>query len=416
MAAPEAAAAEGHGSWRRLAALFAIASVAETFGFGHFTAFTPLYLEQLGVASSDVPRWTGLLAAASFMLGLPLAPLWGVWADKYSRKLIIVRSALGEAVIFLVAALSQSVWHLLLARVLVGFILGNTGVMFAALAGVAPRHQLAFAIATVQTGSTLGQSLGPLVGGFLVGWLGIAGLFALDSILALGVAVLLLAGFREERQGPRDTRPVREMLLALPGALRAAPPVLPLYGVQFLLLLGVQMSTPFVPLLVGELHGGDDLPVAIGLVMTSFGVATALFTAVWGRLGDRLGRLRVLQVAVVLSSLALVAQALAPSLPALLVARTLHGVFSAAAAPLIVALVAAATPEAIRASVLNLSSFPFYLGSITGGALGGLVAARSLQAVFLLSAGGTLLASGVLARLRAAGRLGQASDATGAGG
>jgi MFS family permease len=90
-----------------------------------------------------VPRWTGLLAAASFALGLPLAPLWGVWADKYSRKLIIVRSALGEALIFLIAALSQSVWHLLLARVLVGFILGNTGVMYAALAGVAPRHQLA---------------------------------------------------------------------------------------------------------------------------------------------------------------------------------------------------------------------------------------------------------------------------------
>jgi MFS family permease len=238
----------------------------------------------------------------------------------------------------------------------------------------------------------------------------------LDSVLALGVAVLLIVGFREERQGPRDTRRVREMLLALPGALRAAPPILPLYSVQLLVFLGVQMSTPFVPLLVSELHTGDDLPLAIGVTMTSFGVATALFTAVWGRLGDRLGRLRMLQVAVVLSSLALVAQALAPNLPSLIAARTLQGVFQAAAAPLVVALVAAATPEAIRASVLNLSSFPFYIGSILGGGLGGLVAARSLQAVFLASAAGTLLASGVLARLRATRRLGQASDTAGAGG
>lgn len=402
MAAPDPGGA-GKG-WRGLAALFALASLAETFGFGHFTAFTPLYLEQLGVEPIDVPRWTGLLAAASFLLGLPLAPLWGVWADKYSRKLIIVRSALGEALIFLVAALSQSVWHLLLARLLVGFILGNTGVMYAALASVAPRQQLAFAIALVQTGSTLGQSLGPLVGGVLVGRLGIPGLFALDSVLALGVAALLLGAYRETRRGPRDPRPVGAMLRALPGAVRAAPPVLPLYGVQFLVLLGAQMSAPFVPLLVGALYPAEgaaiDLPVAIGLVMTSYGAATALFTALWGRLGDRLGRLRVLRVTVALSAVALVAQAFAPTLATLLVARTLQGVFQAAAAPLVVALVAAATPEAVRASVLNLSQFPFYLGSLSGGAVGGLVAARGLAAVFVAAAASTLLAEVLVARLR----------------
>src|SRR5918912_56041 len=185
-------------SWKLLAAVFTTASVAETLGFGHFNAFGPLYLLQLGVAPEDVPRWTGLLAASSFLLGLPLAPLWGAWADKYSRKVIIVRSAVGEAIVFGLAALSQNVWHLLLARMLSGLILGNTGVMFAVLSGAAPRERLAFAIATVQTGSTLGTTLGPLVGGVLVGQIGIGPLFALDSLLSVATAVLLIVAYREE--------------------------------------------------------------------------------------------------------------------------------------------------------------------------------------------------------------------------
>jgi DHA1 family multidrug resistance protein-like MFS transporter len=392
-------------SWRTLAVVFAITSVAETLGFGHFTAFGPLYLAELGVAAEDVPRWTGILAASSFVLGLPLAPLWGVWADKYSRKLIIVRSAVGEALVFGLAALSQNVWHLLLAHMLSGLILGNTGVMFAVLSAAAPRERLAFAIATVQTGSTLGITLGPLIGGVLVGRIGIGPLFALDSALALGTATLLLVAFREERSGPREPRSVAQLLRALPGALLASPPVLPLYGVQLLVMLGMQMSTPFVPLLVGELYDGDDLPLAIGLVLTGAGLTSALFTVVWGRIGDRLGRLRVLQVTIFCSALALVAQALAPTWLLLLVARAAHGAFQAAAPPLIVALVATHTPEAVRASVLNLAAFPLYFAAIGGGAVGGALAMLSIRAAFLGAAAAALLADATLAWLRVSGRL-----------
>jgi MFS family permease len=405
MAAAEAPPARRDNSWRTLAAIFSIASIAETLGFGHFTAFTPLYLQELGVSGEEIPRWTGILAASSFVLGLPLAPLWGVWADKYSRKLIVVRSAAGEALIFLLAALSQNVWHLLLARVLVGFILGNTGVMYAALASAAPRRHLAFAIALVQSSSTAGVSLGPLVGGVLVGQIGIRGLFVLDSALALLVAALLIFGYREERRGPREARPVGALLRALPRNLLAVPPVLPLYGVHFLVLLGVQASAPFMPLLVGALYTGPDLPLAIGLTMTGFGATAALFTPIWGRVGDRLGRGRVLEITMALSGVALVAQALAPTFETLLIARALQGAFQAAIAPMIIALIAASTPESLRASVLNLTQFPFYLAVMGGGALGGVLAAQNLRAVFVAAAGGMALAVGMLARLRASGRL-----------
>ena len=58
-------------------------------------------------------------------------PLWGVWADKYSRKAVIVRSALVEAVVFACVALSREPWQLALSVLLIGLQLGNTGVMLA---------------------------------------------------------------------------------------------------------------------------------------------------------------------------------------------------------------------------------------------------------------------------------------------
>ena len=54
------------------AGLFAAASFVETMGFGHLGAFTPLYLRDLGVDADAIPQWTGILAGASFILGLPL--------------------------------------------------------------------------------------------------------------------------------------------------------------------------------------------------------------------------------------------------------------------------------------------------------------------------------------------------------
>ncbi len=392
-------------SWRTLALLFALTSVAEAFGFGHFTAFGPLYLAQLGVAPEDVPRWTGVLAAGHFFLGLPFVPLWGVWADRYSRKWIIVRSAIGQAIVFALAALAQNPWQLLGARLLSGFLFGNTGVMFAVLSSMAPRARLAFAIATVQTGSTLGQTIGPLFGGVLVPWIGIPGLLAFDSAFSLLTAVLLVVIFKERREGPRETRSTVALLRALPAALRAGPLVLPLYGVQCLVLLGERMSTPFVPLLVAQLASPAETPLVIGLVMTCFGLASATFTLIWGRLGDRLGRLRVLQVTILLSAAALAAQALAPTWPALLAARATQGIFQGATAPLIVALVATNTPEKVRATVLNMTMFPMYLATITGGALGAILGSIGVRVALGGGACATVAADAALAVLRARGRL-----------
>ncbi len=64
--------------WRVLLAVFTVAGVVESQAFGHFNAFTPLFLQELHVPGGQVATWTGILSALGFVIGIPLLPFWGI--------------------------------------------------------------------------------------------------------------------------------------------------------------------------------------------------------------------------------------------------------------------------------------------------------------------------------------------------
>jgi hypothetical protein len=72
------APARHRNDWRVLLALFIIAGIVESQAFGHLSAFTPIYLDTLGVPPEQISTWTGILSALAFVIWLPLLPLWGV--------------------------------------------------------------------------------------------------------------------------------------------------------------------------------------------------------------------------------------------------------------------------------------------------------------------------------------------------
>lgn len=119
--------------WQLLVALFLLTGLVETIGFSHYLTYNFRLLEGFGLGPTAVKQWVGILGSLSFLLGLPLAPFWGTWADRYSRKLIITRSALIEAAFFALIGLSRDLPQLLSSASLAGLVLGNTGVMFAVL-------------------------------------------------------------------------------------------------------------------------------------------------------------------------------------------------------------------------------------------------------------------------------------------
>jgi MFS family permease len=188
--------------------LFGIASTIEAATVSHVFRFLPLYLGTVHVPPTEVPAWTGYLNAAFFLFGLPLVPFWGVWSERYGRIPIIARSAFVEMVVFGVLWLAQNRWQAAFGLLLVGFQLGNTGVMLTALRAATPAGRVGLAISLFGVSPSLGFALGPSVGGWLVDHaiLNLHTLFAVDAVLSLAAGVTLLAF---ARQGARRRRPGR---------------------------------------------------------------------------------------------------------------------------------------------------------------------------------------------------------------
>src|SRR6202049_665194 len=207
--------------WIRLLLLFGMASIVEAFTVSHVFRFMPLYLATVHVPPTEVPAWTGYLNAAFFLFGLPLVPFWGVWAGRYGRVPIVARSAFVEMVVFVVLWLSQNRWEAAFGVLLVGFQLGNTGVMLTALRAVTPQGRVGLAISLFGVTPSPGFALGPVTGGWLVdrGILNFHTLFAVDAAMSLLAGVLLLAFARE---GPRPPAPPGSAVRLALGALRLA--------------------------------------------------------------------------------------------------------------------------------------------------------------------------------------------------
>jgi DHA1 family multidrug resistance protein-like MFS transporter len=382
---PDPATSKHRNDWRALLVLFLLAGIVESQAFGHLGAFTPLFLQELRVPVEQVPTWTGILAALGFVIGLPLLPFWGVWADRFGRKIIIVRTAYVEALLFSVTALSPNVWALAAGRLLTGFVLGNTGVMLALLADVTPRRRLGLAVGIASAAFPLGSAIGPYFGGLIVQGPGIRALLLLDAALSGAVGLVLTLAVREE---PRVMAAAGSVIATLRAAVRdvlAARRVVRLFVVYFLATFAMSLVGPFVPILLQQLYHGTLalLPSMIGVTLTAAGIAMAITTPLWGRLGDLIGRWRVLPISLLALLAGLALEAVVPALAPLRLAIFGVGLFQGAVGTTIIALLALLAPPERRASILNFSLLPaqlsWFLAPITGA---GLVAlAQSLPVV-----------------------------------
>ena len=392
--------------WITLLVLFGMASTIEAFSVSHVFRFLPLYLGTVHVAPPDVPAWTGYLSAAFFLFGLPLVPFWGVWAERYGRVPIIARSAFVEAVVFAGLWLAQNRWQAAFALLLVGFQLGNTGVMLTALRAVTPRGRVGLAISLFGVTPSLGFAIGPTAGGWLVDHnvLNLHTLFAVDAALSLASGAILLALAREGTRPPappgKATRLAFDALrLALTGRV-----TLIIFGVFGLAYFAQQMANPFLPLLVIRLNGGTSGAAGeIGIVFGASALLGALLSPLAGAAGDRYGFRPLLAAACVLAAASLAGMSAAPSLAWLTVGAVALGAATATAISMVFALLATAVPEERRATTLNLVLLPLYFSSIAGGLVGALLVRNGLNTVLWAGAAVSLVAALLTTRLPSAG-------------
>jgi DHA1 family multidrug resistance protein-like MFS transporter len=395
--------------WRSLLVVYGIVSTIEALGVAQVFAFLPMRLREVGLPEELIPTFTGLFSSLIFVFGIVLVPFWGVWADKYSRRAVIVRSAVVEAVVFAGVALAQEPWQLAVSLLLVGLQLGNTGVMLAALRDVTPRRRVGTVTAAFGATGPLGFAIGPVIAAFMIDGLGrpLTDVFWLGSLLSLGAVVLLLVASRDIRPTVVPEGSSLSLARRAITGVFSDPAVRRIFAIFGVSILASQMSRPYIPLLVEEVNANPaNLASAIGLVTGTAALFGALLSPLAGPLGDRVGFRRVLAGSLLGAGTTLLLMPLAPGVAALAGIAVVYAALQASTQAMVFGLVAVEVAPERRSATLNLVLLPLYIAGIIGPTVGAVAAgAAGIGAPFVV-AGIVFLVGGaaVLASLSRASR------------
>jgi len=362
--------------------LFTLASFIEVIAYGQLAAFTPLHLPKIGVAQEDVPAAVGLIAVSVNVIGLLFLPFWGVLADRFGRKPLIIRSFAATGAGLAVAAVARNVWIFTLGRGLNSLNLGNSGLMMTTLQESTPATRLGFAFGVVNGAGPLGAFIGPLIGGPIVDRYGFNVVLAIDAALLAAVVVGLAVGYRDAFMPSREHPPI---LRAAVGGLRiiwSTPRLRALFPALLVLFAGWLLTVTYLPLVVQRIHGDDGLGTAVGIALGGSGLITLIAAPAIGAIADHYGHWRVLFIAAIVEGISWLLPWLAreywPFVAAFaLVSGIGSGVFS-----LSFNVLASSATDAARARVMTFAYLPLNLAFIAGPGIGTLIASRDLFLIF----------------------------------
>ena len=158
-------------------------------GFGIVIPVLPLYAEgsHIGATNTQLMWIVGIYS----LLQLVCSPLLGKWSDRIGRKPVLVVSILGTAIGFVILGAANTVWMLVLGRIIDGASGGNISTAMACIADVTTKENRSRNMGLVGAAFGLGFMLGPAIGGVLSKHFGLATPFYFAAGLALLNALLV---------------------------------------------------------------------------------------------------------------------------------------------------------------------------------------------------------------------------------
>ena len=375
--------------------------------FGSFTTlvslsmllpFLPLYVQQLGVTStSAVVQWSGVAFGVTFLGTALTAPLWGQLADRFGRKPMLIRAAVGMAVVMSTIGLAHNVYELVALR-------------FAAGAG----GRLCIGIDRDDRHS------------------GAAGAFRLGAgVLSTGVlrqsgrsadwrpvtqpdrhSRCVLCGGRNDcgrcdpdgHPGPRGLQQAAETRSRDNQDRRAAKrqnhaTLAALLVTAMMVLLANMSIEPIITVYIGQLGVVHNrLATVAGIVMACSAFGSMLMAARLGALADRIGGWNVIIGCLVATGIVMIPQAFVTEWWQLAVLRGLMGMTLAGLLPSIAKLVRQSVQESNSGKMLGYLQSSQYAGQVIGPLLGGAIGVHfGMRWVFFVT-GAVLIGCAILDR------------------
>ena len=154
---------------RNLPILFILSTLAlDAMGIGLILPVMPVLIGDVrGADLAEAAVWGSVLTASFAVMQFLFSPLVGALSDRYGRRPILLISLAVLAVDYVVMALAETIWLLLLGRLIAGLAAATFATATAFMADISPPEKRAQNFGLTSAAFGFGFVLGPIVGGLL---------------------------------------------------------------------------------------------------------------------------------------------------------------------------------------------------------------------------------------------------------
>jgi MFS family permease len=208
-----------------------VTALVDMIGLLMIIPLLPFYAREMGGGALVVAILMSAFTAAQLLS----APVWGRFSDRYGRRPALLIGLSASCVAYVVFAFANSIWLLLLSRVVQGAGGGTVGVIQAYVADSVEPHDRAKALGWLSAATNVGVAIGPAIGGVALGF-GSSGPGLAAAILCLVNIFFAWKFLRESRDmaeahdhKPRTSRTVIARVVTHPN--ETAPRLIWIYAI-----------------------------------------------------------------------------------------------------------------------------------------------------------------------------------------
>jgi MFS family permease len=379
--------------WKRNLIVCWIGTFTTSAGVNFVIPFMPFYIQQLGVKNlSAVEQLSGISFSITFLAAALMSPFWGKLADTKGRKLVMMCTSLGLAVVNLSFLFAKNVEMLIFFRMIQGLVSGYNPAANSLIAKETPSDKAGWALATLSTGMMAGTLLGPVIGGYLDELVGIRYVYIFTTLFlffSFSIATLFLVDNKSDKTllivTQQKPGPIWERIDAK-------------FFVFSLMLSACLMNTanqsiePIVSLYVKNLlimanTATSHVSLYSGIVISATGLGILLSASFIGRLADRTNYMIVIRVSLIASAIVFLPMAFVKNAWELMALRFLLGITQAGILPIIYTLLRNSTPSEISGRVFGYNQAGIYIGLVLGPLFGSEISSHfGFSDIFLTTA------------------------------
>ena len=340
--------------------------------FTMITPFLPVYLSsELGAKASEVDMWSGAVFAVTFFVSGLLGPVWGVLADRKSRKLMALRASIGLTISYALCGIVQTPMQLFAARFFQGLCAGLYPALLALLAASIPARKTGLSMGLMQGGMTVGAVVGPFVGGVLADYFGMRESFFVASV-ALGLISLLIGFCIKEK--PRTIKVTSRNWFDW--SVICQPAIFKMLMACAVIHASLFSAQPILPLYIAQLQGSmDNIMMLSGTIFSVCAISIMIASPILGAAGQKFGFLKVLSCSLFFAGLLISAQVLGRTPFEFGVWRFIAGFAIAGLIPLVNSIISTECPPDKKGEVFGFNFLTGHagmaLGPFAAGALSG---------------------------------------------